>query len=129
MLKFKRKKFEEEFVLADNRLQIICHALASYLDFHFDKDLVITSVFRGDNKFSVHKYWRGIDFRVQPKGGRTIYTEEELQAIRDFCKQFIYSSDPGKHKFRTLKIHGPTLHGHLQVNSNKMTEIVRNDNK
>ena len=89
-----------------------------------DKDLIVTSVYRGENKLSTHKYYRAFDFRVQPSGGESIYTPEEIEKIKRFCEHFIYSSNPKKYKFKTLRVHGPVMHGHVQCNAEGVTELA-----
>ena len=124
MIKFKYDELKEQFDVLDDRLQVICYALSGYIAQEMDKDLVITSAYRGDNKLSTHMYYRAFDFRVQPSGGESIYTPEEVEKIKRFCEHFIYSSNPKKYKYKTLKIHGPAIHGHIQVNGEGVTEIA-----
>jgi hypothetical protein len=97
------------------------YALAGFIEHHFGKDLILTSVFR-DQAHSVHKYWRGVDFRICPKGGEPIYTKKEIESIKAFCNHFNY----GKARLKSLKVHdaGTGLHGHLQVNAFGVTEIL-----
>lgn len=124
MIKFKHNELEEQFEVLDDRLQVIGYALSGYIAQEMGKDLIITSVYRGDNKFSTHKYYRAFDFRVEPAGGDAIYTPEEIEKIKRFCAHFIYSSNPKKYKFKTLKVHGPVKHGHCQVNGEGVTELA-----
>jgi hypothetical protein len=103
---------------------VIGYALSGYIAQEMDKDLIVTSVYRGENKLSTHKYYRAFDFRVQPSGGESIYTPEEIEKIKRFCEHFIYSSNPKKYKFKTLRVHGPVMHGHVQCNAEGVTELA-----
>jgi len=128
MLRFKKEQLRKQFdSKLDVRLKILVHALASFIQHRFGKDLIVTSVYRGDDKLSVHYYWRGIDFRIIPEGGKPVYSRQEIMAINAFCKRFEYSSDPKKRKYATLKVHdaGSGLHGHLQVNGTSVTRIIK----
>jgi len=127
MLRFKSLKLEDEFTQLDKRLQVITYAVAGFIAYKFNKDVIVTSVLRNSNKLSVHYWKRGIDTRVTPKEGAPIYTEEELEEIKIFCTRFLYSAEPKKRKFKTLKIHdtGSGLHLHLQVDGSNYTRILR----
>jgi hypothetical protein len=124
MIRFKEDKLEVEFEQVDSRLQVIAYSLAGFIAHKFDKDFIITSIYRSGNDFSVHAYWRGLDFRVQQAGKKSYFTKEEQDSIVDYCEQFLYDTRREKRRFKTLKIHGSVLHGHLQVNALDSTKIV-----
>ena len=89
---------------------MIVFSLAGALEYAFKKDLILTSVYRKEEG-SVHEFYRGVDFRICPKGQKPIYTDDEIKYIKEICKHFVYEDHP------TLLIHdaGTGLHGHLQV--------------
>ena len=126
MLKFKYDNLEEEFDASEERLQCIVYSLSGYIEHQFEKDLIITSIYR-DQEGSVHKYWRGVDFRIAPKSGTSIYTDEEIRMIKKYMSRFMYS-EVKKH-LNTLRVHdaGSGLHGHIQVNGYDNT-IIRETN-
>lgn len=130
MLKFKKftdkVALEEEWEMLDKRLQAICLALAGFVSHRFSKDLVITSIYRGDNKLSTHKYWRAFDFRIHQSGAKDPhFTKEEQEQIKNFMRLFRYSDDLSRRKYSTLKIHGKTRHGHVQVSPSSYTRIFK----
>lgn len=127
MIQFKSPSMADEFEKTDKRLQIICFSVDGFLNYYFDKSLFITSIYRPENKLSIHAYWRGIDARITPKGGAPTYSDEEIKAVQAYCRRFRYSKDPKKKKYTTLKVHdsGSGLHFHFQVNWNSATEILR----
>ena len=126
MLKFKYDTLEEEFDALEERLQCIVYSLSGYIDYQFKKDLIITSIYR-DQKGSVHKYWRGVDFRITPKGGESVYSDEEIDMIKKYMNRFMYSDI--KQHINTLRVHdaGSGLHGHIQVNNDDHTLIRETD--
>jgi len=123
MIVFKSPNLKDEFPKLDDRLKAIVLGLSAHLDFNFGKDLILTSIYR-DQRSSVHKYWRGVDFRIEPQGQESIYTQDERDSIVQFCNGFSY--DPNRPHIKTLKMHdaGSGFHGHLQV-SNRTIAIWR----
>jgi hypothetical protein len=68
MLKFKNdgQQLHDEFYYSiTERLRTVLYNLAGYLESNFQKDLVITSLVRLDNKDSVHYYGRGADAETE----------------------------------------------------------------
>ena len=122
MIKFKPGVSSDEFDKLDVRLQHIIFALAGFIAFHFKKKLFITSIYR-DRTGSTHKHYRAIDFRIEPSGGSSIYTDEELTSIKKFCRHYKY--DELRPRIPTLRVHGPVLHGHLQVNGKNKTVVKK----
>ena len=117
MIVWKHPELELEFESLDERLQHIIYALASFVKYRMNKDLTITSIYR-DQEGSVHKYYHGADFRICPKDGESVFTDQEIVMIEDFCEHYVY--DLNRMGSKTIKVHdaGSGLHGHLQVDGN-----------
>lgn len=64
-IKFKNKELGVEFDRLDKRLQHVIYWLAGWISLNTKTGyIVITSLFRDDNKDSVHYYGRGADIRT-----------------------------------------------------------------
>ena len=127
LISFKYPELEAEFGRLDYRLQIQAYALAGFMFHKFGKGLVIVSIYRDGEITSVHYWLCGLDFRITPDKGKPIYTDEEIKAMRDFTKHFVY--DPSRPRKKALFIHpnrsGEGKHGHLQVFPNVDTTRIK----
>ena len=120
-MKFKHDHFEYEFEKLNIKLQIITYALDGFCLRKFNKELVITDIYR-NNEASVHHYFRGLDYRIVTNAGNIHFTTSEVDEQEKFCKHFEYSDGDKP----TLLVHdaGSGIHGHLQVSSLPFTKIV-----
>ena len=126
-----KHNLSSEFECIDNRLRFIFMAYVSYVYRKYKYRPTVTHLFRtqeeqdafyGDNVdyqgkpwHSVHEYGRGLDFRS------TDMSKDMTNDTFNFFKQVRYSDD-----HQTLIRHSVKGdHFHLQVNLNKVTEIVR----
>lgn len=138
IIEFKYHNLQTEFLspLLDSRLQTIVYALAGFVYFNFGKSLELTEIFRTpemqDNYYkdnpkyqadpwqSVHEFWRGVDISLR------YFTSDEIWAIAEFLKGFIYSSGTD---FATGLMHQISeelgFHLHLQVNSGNETILKK----
>lgn len=88
-LLFKTDKIKHQFCQQLPRYNPLLYAIivvASFF-FHgkFGKKLVITSVLRRKNLFSVHAYWRGVDIGFNSSN----MTVEEATWLRDFINRWL----------------------------------------
>ena len=122
-MKFKFDHFEYEFFKLNVRLQIITYALDAFCLRKFNKELVVTAIYRNE-KGTVHYYFRGLDYRIKTQAGEIYFTTSEVKEQEEFCQRFEYQDD-GR-DLPTLYVHdaGSGLHGHLQVSNEKFTKIV-----
>lgn len=122
-MKFKHDYFEHEFAKLNMKLQIITYALDGFCLRRFNKELVVTDIYRNNEK-SVHCYFRGLDYRIKTNAGVVYFTAEQVEKQKEFCKHFEYQDD-GR-DLPTLLVHdsGTGLHGHLQVSSLPFTKIA-----
>lgn len=87
--------------------------LADYSYTWFDKQAIVTSVYRGPtnelyNPMSVHGFWRGVDFRS------SIYIDDELAELEGFVNgNYVY--DPKRPEKQCFMVHGDPPHIHVQV--------------
>ena len=90
MIKFAQSKLRIQYESVDIRLAHIMFALAGAMEYFFNKDIIITSVYRNE-KNSVHKYYRGIDFRISNWKGKH-FNEEEVDFMKVFCSYYKYGN-------------------------------------
>lgn len=105
---FKENGLEKEFMEIHPKLRMILFTLSGYLLHYFQKDVMITSLIRKEDKGSVHYWGRGADVRAHDlSDGAREMIEEWLN------KMFIY----GKNGIETCYLHGEgaNSHFHLQV--------------
>ena len=58
--------------------------VAGFIEYHFNKDMIITSLFREDG--GVHNFWRGADQRTHdPETKLPLFEPEEIDAIVKFA--------------------------------------------
>ena len=121
-MKFKFDHFEYEFEKLNVRLQIITYALDGFCLRKFNKELVVTDIYR-NNLGSVHYYFRGLDYRIVTQAGEIYFTTSEVDKQKEFCEKFAYQEG---RDLPTLLVHdsGSGLHGHLQVSNERFTKIV-----
>lgn len=120
MLCFKTSDLEQDFESIDKRLQVLLYAVAGFIAFRFDKDFIITSLYRDDYQ-STHYYGRGADGRTE-----NLTRAEGDKVVKFVNSAFIY----GKAGHLTLhderEKQGDSWteeHFHLQVNANAVTEL------
>lgn len=78
LLEFKRLSHVREFANLDGMLRAIIYMGVAYVWAKFKKPVIVTSVYRDDNMYSVHYHWRGCDIRTRH------YTESERLSIASF---------------------------------------------
>ena len=83
-------------------------AADAYSQFHFGKQIVVTSLVRRTRKSSVHYWGRGADIRSR------IYTRNQIRELVDFIVvRFPYQS--GHYKSAIFHTAGSGYHIHTQV--------------
>ena len=127
MIRFKYPELKTQFMELRGETEIITLTLAGYIEFQFNKDLFITSIFRPGEP--LHGDWRAVDFRIQQGifnlvQPDPVFSPHELKNIEAYLGiRFIY--DPSRPEKKVLVIHenringqrgGPTdgIHGHIQ---------------
>ena len=122
---FKTPRQAQDFGSLTNtnkRLYQFANLLSSFISLEFNKDVVVTDVFRTKEEFdalyaqtpverrptdSPHCYWNAFDLRS------TLYTEAELTRIQAFADSFRYKN--GVKKVMLLhSIDGNSRHMHFQ---------------
>jgi len=109
-IRFKEDTDHEHFQELNPKLRGIVLDLATYCSFHFNRDIMVTSLFRLENKKSVHAYGRGADIR-----SLDFNAEEIAQIERYLNTTYIY--DPSRPNKLTCLYHNVGFgdHFHLQV--------------
>lgn len=109
-IRFKEDTDYEHFQELNPKLRGIVLDLASFCNYHFNKDIMVTSLFRLEDKRSVHAYGRGADIRSLD------FTAEEIVKIKRYLNT-TYIYDPQRPKKVTCLYHNVGLgnHLHLQV--------------
>lgn len=139
MLRFKTDKLKDEFngrnnlegTAVDERVVFITLALAGYVDYYFNKYVVVTDVLRTQQEqdllysnipehirpVSTHQFGRAIDVRI------TSFTNYELEEIKKYLNTHLVYSNT---KFDTCIVHnvGRGKHIHIQVDADNKTEII-----
>lgn len=126
-MKFKKTILVRQFERLDKRLQIIAYAIDGYCKHNFNIEILITSVYRKDS--ATHSRFCAFDFRIQSSTGIFVFTKEQLDQLKIFCKSIKYDTDrPAK---PTLYIHenrhSNGIHSHVQVYPGKMITILNKD--
>lgn len=109
-IRFKEDTGYEHFQELNPKLREIVLDLASFCSFHFNKDIIVTSLFRLEDKKSVHAYGRGADIRSLD------FSAEEIAQIDTYLNT-TYIYDPKRPNKLTCLYHnvGQGDHLHLQV--------------
>jgi len=115
MLLFNAEFLREEFDLVDRKLNKIVNATATIKEVLFEKNTVVTSVYR-DDPDSTHYYYRAVDLRSRD------LTEKQCKKLEKIINQlFPY----GKKPYQTMLYHnsGSGWHFHIQVRAEHDEEV------
>jgi hypothetical protein len=129
ILQFKTERIKTEFPTIDNRLRVILFALSEFVDYTFNKTIMLTELWRTKAEqlaiypdkpqmTSVHQEGRGADIRVIGW-----FTDDECNKILKFLNAtFEYNN-----QYQTALRHnvGQGDHIHIQVSWNPFTNINR----
>ena len=110
MILFKEVERQREFEKLHHKLQIILLDFEAVVMTRFQRPIVITSMYRPEDKDSVHAYWRGCDVALIP--------DVDNEALRKEMNETFPYGD-GKHDTIPPLMHeGSTApHFHLQVHA------------
>lgn len=129
MLQFKSTKYLTEFNELERKngpLAQVIHDLAEFVQYEFQKDVIVTHVFRpkatqeqiygkGTTRTSPHSVWKAVDIRDR------IYTGPEKQKIIEFLKTHYDAHNRMTHiqaaKSKTVWLHqvgANGMHFHIQ---------------
>jgi hypothetical protein len=129
MLKFKSSKLKEEFYdlgKTDPRIRAVAGELALWCEKLFDKDLIITCVWRteeeqakfyGEAKPSAHflaPLCRAVDIRAH----RDYFSLYELENIQSFVQKYF----PRRDKLPAVLLHGMGNKFHIHLSVEPLTE-------
>ena len=150
-LRFKAGKttiLRDEFRRMDDRLQVLALSIAGFSDLHFNKNIVITEIFRTKEQQlsyypgqkyrpSVHQYGRGIDFGIRTYGAGELdsdhggarlphpgFTEQEIELLDEWYSRVVQYDDE-RPDYDSIVHHNVGLgdHLHIQVSWRNSTRL------
>lgn len=121
---FKSKKIQSQFKNLHWKLRYILFFLDNKSIKEFNKEIFITSLIRPKKKDSgIHALKRAGDIRT-----KNYYTKSQIETLVSFLKN-TYIYDPKRPKYKIVlyhKVHGSTLHIHVQVHNRTIVKWWRN---
>lgn len=116
-MKHKTDKTKSEFWRMWKVLQYVVMDLAIYTKLKWDKQIVITSIFREiveGKKLSVHNFWRGCDVRSRN------FTKEQIDDIVSYINGR-WEYDPSRKFLHVIQYHNVGLGYHFHIQVHKKT--------
>lgn len=130
MIKFKNnsKRLKKEFNLLDNRLRFILFAIDGYVVKSFDKDIVITQLFRTDEeqkeiykdgRKSLHQFYLAADIRS------SMFSQEEIGNIYSYLEENVYYGEEDKEVVIYHIVGKGSFHFHLQISYKDTVKLIK----